>query len=162
MGKQKPVEIITPPNVLKAKLGGPLNLNSEEVIARAERALQNLSHGFDDWLDEELCRVEVAWEKAKDLTDRDTQLSELHGRAHDLKGLAATYGYPLITRYAASLCRLLRTKDSRENAPRELLEAHVRACRTAMRQGIKEADHPVGVALAQELESQTEPFVEAD
>lgn len=158
MGKQKPIEIITPPNALKAKIGGPLNLNSAEVIARAERALQNMSHEFEDWLDEEITRVETAWEAGKALDNREDQLVALYAKSHDLKGLATTYGYPLITRYAKSLCKLIATEESREIAPAALIEAHVHACRTAMRQDIKSADHPVGLALAIELENQTAEF----
>lgn len=160
MVKQKPVEIITPPNALKAKLGGPLNLNSAEVIKRAERALANMSCEFDSWLDDELQRIEGAWEKGRKLDDRENQLNELYGYSHDLKGLATTYGYPLITRYAASLCRLIATETSRAVAPASLIDAHVKACRTAMRQQIKTSDHPVGVALAEELETQTEEFAD--
>ena len=51
MGKAKPIEIITPPNVLKAKLGGPLSLNSNDAIKLAEKALESLSGEFDTWLD---------------------------------------------------------------------------------------------------------------
>jgi hypothetical protein len=160
--KKNPIEIITPPNTLKAKLGGLLNINSAEAIARAERALENLSHEFNDWLDEEIGRVEAAWDSAKDLSDRENQLTGVYGASHDLKGLATTYGYPLITRYANSLCKLLGTAEARSKAPAQLIDAHVKACRTAMRQNIKAPDHPVGLALAQELEAQIDAYVEAE
>lgn len=158
MPKAKPIEIITPPNVLKQKLGGPLSLTSSAAIERAERALQSLSHEFETWLDEEISRVEQAWEDAKSLTDRETQLGDLYGSAHDLKGLATTYGYPLITRFANSLCKLIGTEEGRATAPGPLIAAHVNACRTAMRQSIKEPDHPVGIVLAEELETQVRQF----
>ena len=74
MGKAKPIEIITPPNVLKAKLGGPLSLNSNDAIKLAEKALESLSGEFDTWLDEEITRVETSWTNAKPLTDRELRL----------------------------------------------------------------------------------------
>lgn len=159
MGKAKPIEIITPPNVLKAKLGGPLSLNSNDAIKLAEKALESLSGEFDTWLDEEITRVETSWANAKPLTDREKQLSEVFGMSHDLKGLATTYGYPLITRYADSLCKLLATEEMRAVAPVNLIDAHIKACRTAMRDEIKAENHPLGVALATELESQTGKLV---
>ncbi|MAT34170.1 MAG: hypothetical protein CMK06_03335 [Ponticaulis sp.] len=162
MGKAKPIEIITPPNVLKAKLGGPLSIGSSDAIERAEKALKNLSCEFDNWLDEEIGRVEAAWANARSLTDRETQLSEVFGASHDLKGLATTYGYPLITRYADSLCKLLATEESRAIAPVQLIEAHIHACRIAMRDEIKSNDHAVGVALATELETQVAEHLPAD
>ena len=159
MANTKPVEIITPPNVLKAKLGGPLSINSSDAIARAEKALENLSSEFHNWLDEEICRLETAWKNAQPLTNRDEQLNDVYGASHDLKGLAATYGFPLITRYADSLCRLLATDIRREIAPKNLIEAHVYACRTAMRDDIKTDSHVMGGALAQELERQVADFL---
>ena len=160
MPKQKPIEIITPPNVLKTKLGGPLKKNSAELISRAERAVDDLSHEFGDWLDEELERVEKAWASARDLSNREEQLSSLYTRAHDLKGLASTYGYPIISRFANSLCRLIATPTSREIAPKALIDAHVKACRTAVLQNVKTVDHPIGAALANELEEQSAQYVD--
>lgn len=159
MGNSKPVEIITPPNKLKAKLGGPLSISSSDAISRAEKALENLSGEFHNWLDEEICRLEKAWKDAQPLTNRDEQLNMVYGASHDLKGLAATYGFPLITRYADSLCRLLATDVRREIAPKALIEAHVYACRTAMRDDIKSDDHALGGALARELENQVAEFM---
>ncbi|MAK60839.1 MAG: hypothetical protein CMK09_07665 [Ponticaulis sp.] len=153
MGKAKPIEIITPPNVLKAKLGGPLSLNSEDAIQRAEQALENLADEFDNWLDDELCRLEAAWDAGRALNDRENQLTAVYGASHDLKGLATTYGYPLITRYADSLCKLIADEPLRQIAPANLITAHIHACRTAMRDEIKSIDHPIGVALATELEA---------
>ena len=162
MGKAKPIEIITPPNVLKAKLGGPLTMNSNEAIQRAEKALENLSGEFENWLKDELDRLEAAWTKGRDLSDRENQLNDVYGASHDLKGLATTYGYPLITSYADSLCRLLATEKCRAVAPATLIDAHVQACRTAMRDEIKTSNHGLGVALATELESQVAKIVPAE
>ena len=106
--------------------------------------------------------MEAAWANARSLTDRETQLSEVFGASHDLKGLATTYGYPLITRYADSLCKLLATEESRAIAPVQLIEAHIHACRIAMRDEIKSNDHAVGVALATELETQVAEHLPAD
>ena len=40
MTRYKPTEAITPPNVLKAKVGGQLPALDQQAIARAEAALQ--------------------------------------------------------------------------------------------------------------------------
>ncbi len=154
MGKQRPLEIITPPNALKAKLGGPLTLGSKTAIARAEMALESLSHEFEGWLEEEIERLELAWKSASELKDREADLMSVYRIAHDLKGLAGTYGFPLITRFAGSLCRLLGDKAMRARAPRALVGAHVSTCRVAMRDGIKSDEDAIGKALAEELENQ--------
>ena len=43
MTKQKPIEIITPPNALKAKVGGAIPALDQKAIARAEAALERMS-----------------------------------------------------------------------------------------------------------------------
>src|SRR5690606_9549685 len=79
-------------------------------------------------------------------------MESLYLRAHDLKGLGATYGFPLITRIAGSLCKLIDDKEKRLVAPLPLIDAHIDAVKAAVRDDIKTDDHPVGQALIQELE----------
>jgi chemotaxis protein histidine kinase CheA len=78
--------------------------------------------------------------------------------AHDLKGLGATYEYPLVSRIAASLCRLIETevcKAATRNAS-NLMLAHVDAIRAAARDRVKSGENPVGRALLQALEARVE------
>jgi hypothetical protein len=79
-------------------------------------------------------------------------MENLYLRAHDLKGLGTTYGYQLITRIAASLCRLIDDKEKRLAASLSLVDAHIAAIKAAVREGMKTDEHPVGGALAAELE----------
>jgi chemotaxis protein histidine kinase CheA len=154
MGKQKPIEIINPPNALKAKIGGALPAVDERAIARAEAALAQLSGHFEDWMEEELSHLLAAWSAYDAQGGADAALHELHRRSHDLKGLAGTYGYPLVGRICGSLCKLTG-EDLPADAPRapaSLLKAHVDAVRAIVASRIKAADHPVGLELAAELE----------
>ena len=73
-------------------------------------------------------------------------------RAHDLKGLGATYEFPLITRIAASLCKLIDDKEKRMQASIQLIDAHIDAVKAAVRDNIKTDEHPVGKILITELE----------
>jgi hypothetical protein len=73
--------------------------------------------------------------------------------AHDLRGLGTTYEYPIITRIAASLSKLIETPEQRETVPMSLVEAHVGAIKAAIIQNIRNADDPIGAQLAEELET---------
>jgi HPt (histidine-containing phosphotransfer) domain-containing protein len=152
MARQRPIEIITPPNALKAKIGGPLPALDQRAIARAEAALAKLSDQFADWIQEELARLVEAWAAYEKLGPSEANKAELHRRAHDLKGLAPTYGYPLVGRVCNSLCKLTSDEAIGINPPLPLLKAHVDAVRAIVGGKIMNADHPVGVALAAELE----------
>ena len=75
-------------------------------------------------------------------------------RAHDLKGLGTTYGFPLVSRIAGLLCRLIEDKTQRMAAPLALVDAHILSIKAAVRDGIKSEEHPVGKIVVQELEGQ--------
>lgn len=159
MSKQKPIEIVTPPNTLKTKVGGALPALDQKAIARAEAALEKMSSQFAEWIKEELDRLLEAWAAYEKTPGTPAVRNELHRRAHDLKGLAPTYGYPLVGRICASLCKLTGDEHGEIHAPEKLLKAHVDAVKAAVTGKIMGADHPVGLALASELEAQSKALI---
>jgi hypothetical protein len=161
MPRQKPIEVITPPNVLKAKIGGALPALDQNAIARAEAALEKLSDRFGEWINEEAARLVEAWANYEKAPNTRPAKYELHRRSHDLKGLAPTYGYPLVGRICASLCKLTGDEHGDINAPVALLKAHVDAVKAAVNGKVMGADHPVGLSLATELETQTKALIAA-
>lgn len=159
MSKQKPIEVITPPNALKAKIGGALPALDGHAIARAEAALANMSVQFAEWIQEELARLIEAWGAYELAPGTTASKNELHRRAHDLKGLAPTYGYPLVGRICASLCKLTGDEYGSLNPSTALLKAHVDAAKAVVNGKIMGADHPVGLALVTELEGQAKALI---
>ena len=155
-------QIITPPTSLKAKIGGPLPALDKNAIAKAEAALDSLSDKFESWIAEELARLVEAWAAYEAAPDAPASRNELHRRAHDLKGLAATYGYPLVGRMCGSLSKLTGDDHAAMTIPTPLLRAHVDAVKAAVSGQVKGADHPVGLAIAAELEQRTLEVVGAD
>jgi hypothetical protein len=135
------------------KLGGGFGGIDADAIAKAEAALKAMSAQFGQWLQDEITKLDAAQAaiRAEGLTAATAET--LYFRAHDLKGLGTTYEYPLVTRLAASLCRLLDDPSRRDSAPGLLLDAHVDAIRAVVRDGIRSDDHPTGKALAEELEA---------
>jgi hypothetical protein len=151
VSKTNEAQIIPAPNALKLKLGGKLSLDLD-AVARAEAALKSLSGQFAEWLQDEITKLEAARAdvRAQGLTTQTAEV--LYMRAHDLKGLGTTYEFPLISRIAASLCRLIDEPATRDKAPLYLVDAHIDAIKAAVRDNIKDADHPVGNILVTELE----------
>ena len=158
MAKQKPIEIFTPPNALKAKVGGSLSPLDRSAIAKANAALQSLSSEFQKWIEDELARLDAAWDKFGKAADKIDAISGIHAVAHDLKGLATTYEYPLVGRMASSLCRLTNEDVDRSKSPPILIKAHIDGMRAAIKGRIKSEDHPVGGALITELEQRVADF----
>ncbi|HEY1073171.1 Hpt domain-containing protein [Brevundimonas sp.] len=148
-----PPQVIRPPNPLRAKVGGGFGGIDADAIAKAEAALKAMSAQFGQWLQDEIVKLDQAQAdiRAKGYTPETAE--GLYFRAHDLKGLGATYQYPLVTRLAGSLCRLMDDADKRLQAPAAILDAHIDAIRAVVRDEIQTDDHPVGRALAETLEA---------
>ena len=153
MSQQNPSQVIPAPTSLRLKVGaGRLGSIDAAAIAKAEAALKSLSGNFDQWLQDEITKLEGARQQVKVAGVSAETMENLYLRAHDLKGLGTTYGYQLITRIAASLCRLIDEKDKRLGSPMGLVDAHIDAIKAAVREGMKADDHPLGSALVTELE----------
>lgn len=159
MSRQKPIEVITPPNTLKAKVGGAMPALDQRAIAKAEAALEKMSDQFVDWLKEELNRLLAAWAAYERSPGTGPAKEELHRRAHDLKALAPTYGYPLVGRFCATLCKLTGNEHGDITAPDRLLKAHVDAIKAAVLGKVKGFEDPIGLALTAELENQTKAII---
>ena len=146
-------QVIRPPNTLRLKVGGSFGGIDAAAIAKAEEALKAMSSQFGQWLQDEIVKLDKAQTDIR-TQGYNTQTAEaLYFRAHDLKGLGATYQYPLVTRLAGSLCKMMDDPTKRMAAPRVLIDAHIDAIKAAVRDDIKDDSHPVGAILVKELEA---------
>lgn len=146
-------QVFRPPNTLRMKVGGGFGGIDANAIAKAEAALQAMSAQFGQWLEDELTKLDAAQSaiRTQGLTPETGEA--LYCRAHDLKGLGTTYQYPLVTRIAGSLCKLLDDASKRVNAPMVLVDAHVDAIKAVVRDKIQTDEHPTGRILAEALEA---------
>lgn len=149
-----PAQVIRPPNTLRMKVGGGFSGIDPSAIAKAEEALKAMSSQFGQWLQDEITKLEQAQAAIRDKGYNAETAEALYFRAHDLKGLGTTYQYPLVTRLAGSLCKMLDDPQKRLAAPPVLLDAHIDAIRAVVRDGIQTDDHPTGGALAEALDAQ--------
>ena len=122
------------------------------AIAKAEAALNSLSANFAAWLADEIGKLEAARARIAVEGLSEQTCEGVYLRAHDLKGLGATYEYPLVTRMAASLCKLIGTSNARADAPLALIDAHIDAINTAVAARIQSDETPAGRAMAEDLE----------
>ncbi len=159
MSNSNQAQMIQAPNALKMKVGGGRFSLDADAIARAEAALKSLSGQFAEWMQDELNKLDAARADVKSHGMIPQTAEVLYMRAHDLKGLGATYEFPLVTRIAASLCKLIDNPDTRVSAPLYLVDAHIDAIKAAVRDGIKTDEHPVGKILAEELEGKTRDYL---
>jgi HPt (histidine-containing phosphotransfer) domain-containing protein len=119
--------VITQPNPLRKVLRRVEEKDMDDPVGRAEKALAGLSGEFKDWMATEVSRLATAYAVVqKDGFTKATR-DELFRAAHDIKGDAATFGYPSAAVIAESLCRVIEHAPDLEKVPAELLSHHINA-----------------------------------
>ncbi len=133
---------------LKQPVFGP------EALARADETLKAMAGSMQQWIEADITQLQDLRLAAEAANWDAASVDALMGCAHDLKGLGATYGYPLVTHIAASLCRLTETDEGKVAVMGDpsLARAHIDALRAIVRGDIRAPDHPIGTALLQTLE----------
>jgi HPt (histidine-containing phosphotransfer) domain-containing protein len=147
MAKEKPATIeiksfgdhhvITQPNPLRKVLRRVAEKDLDDPIARAEKALAGLSGEFKNWMTVETDRLASA--HAAILRDGFTKANreELFRAAHDIKGDAATFGFPSAAAAAESLCRIIEHAPDLDEVPSDLIAHHINAIEAIVGQRTK-------------------------
>lgn len=151
MADEDEIEVFMPPNILKAKVGNFSGIDMS-AIKRAETAMEQLKGNFAEWAEDDVHRLAQAREVFAKSPDKNSRAALLRA-AHDMKGQAATFDFPLIARVAGSLANLIHDLPEGKDLPLALVDAHVNAIQVIHRQKIMDMSHPVAVTLAKELEA---------
>ncbi|RAN34916.1 hypothetical protein HY11_02665 [Hyphomonas pacifica] len=123
----------------------------EEMGALAEAAVDDLSGQFEAWMQMDLNRLKDAWAAAQESDATPEDYRNLYTCAHNIRGVAGSYGYPAISRLCGSLCTLLSDTAPGENSA--LINLHVEACRAAHTSiGRGESSQSVADAVCDALE----------
>jgi hypothetical protein len=129
--------VITQPNPLRKVLRRVADDDIDDPVARAEKALSDLSGEFIQWMEIEVSRLTVA--HAAVLKDGFTQATrdELFRAAHDIKGDAVTFGYPSAGAVAESLCRIIEHAPDLARVPSDLIVHHINAIQAIVHEHTK-------------------------
>jgi HPt (histidine-containing phosphotransfer) domain-containing protein len=152
MAHDQPTELFMPPNMLKAKVGGGLGGIDMAALKRADAALETLSVEYAGWLDQDVKALVAAHAHFAGHPTAESRAALLRA-AHDIKGQAATFNFPLVARVAASLSRLLGEIAPGEELPQGLTDAHVQAVQVIHRENIQDTSNPMAQMLCAELDS---------
>ncbi len=146
-------EVIRPRITLKDKAAiytdrpGVMN---HAAIDRAEKALQELSTEFFSWMDEEVIKLQEAFDDMELYGAGDSRLTRFYRITHDIKGCAATFGFPFATSVANGLSQIVLYCDQAQ-PPIELIRSHVSAIRAIVREDARGETDMTARALAEQL-----------
>src|SRR5882757_481136 len=152
-------KVITQPNPLRKVLRRVLEKDLDDPIARAEKALAGLSGEFKNWMSVETDRLAAA--HATILKDGITNLTreELFRAAHDIKGDAATFGFPSAAAAAESLCRIIEHAPDLDKVPSDLIAHHINAIQAIVRERTKLDTAAMAGELSRQLRSVADEYL---
>lgn len=139
--------VIMQPNPFRRALRRVADDDRDDPVARAEKALKDLSGEFKNWMTIEADRLSTAWEAIASNGFTEASRAELFRAAHDIKGDAATFGFPSAGAAANSLCRIIEHAPELAKVPTDLIMHHINAVQAIVRQRTKLDT----VAMASEL-----------
>ena len=92
-----------------------------------------------------LAEAEGAPERAAELTEK------IRSTSHDIKGQGATFGFPLITEVAASLCNLIKCQNTPDAVRMKLIAFHIDSMRVITAHDIRGSGGEQGRELVDRL-----------
>ena len=152
-------EVIVPPNKLKKAVVKHRGPGIDDPVSRAEQALADLSSEFSQWMEIECRRLDAARNQAKHSGLTDKNREELFRAAHDIKGQAATFGFPLLAPVAESLCRLIEHTPEPGRIPLTLIDQHVDGIRAIAHKNTQGDAETTALRLAHRLRQVTNEFL---
>jgi len=126
--------VISQPNPLRHVVQYVEGDEPDDPVARAERALADLSGEFEAWMTVECNRLAAAYSAMLKNGFTTAAQDELFRAAHDIKGDAATFGYAAAGAAAESLCRIIEHAPDMTRVPADLLAHHVQAIQAIVRE----------------------------
>jgi HPt (histidine-containing phosphotransfer) domain-containing protein len=152
-------EVIRPENKLRKAVSSTPYAPSDNPVARAELALAELSSEFSSWMDIECERLDKA--RCTIVVGGFTEASknDLFHAAHDIKGQAATFGFPLVALAADSLCRLIEYSSDVTRIPLKLVDQHVDAVRAIYHEYARSDAKELAATLTKRLRVVTDEFL---
>ena len=169
MAKEKPSTIevksygdhhvITQPNPLRKVLLRVPESDLDDPVARAEKALADLSGEFKNWMTVEADRLSAAHATILREGFTNQTREELFRAAHDIKGDAATFGFPSAAAAADSLCRIIEHAPELERVPRDLITHHINAVQAIVRERTKLDTAAMANELSRQLRGVADVFL---
>jgi HPt (histidine-containing phosphotransfer) domain-containing protein len=151
--------VITQPNPLRKVLLRTGDKEADDPVARAEQALAGLSGEFKNWMAVEADRLSAAHAAVVKGGFTEKNCEELFRAAHDIKGDAATFGYPSAAAAAESLCRIIEHAPDLDKVPAELITHHIQAVQAIVHDHTKLDSVTIAAELSRRLRKVADDYL---
>ncbi len=160
--KKKAKELIFP-NRLREKVGGtPGKAGSfdPDLIAKAEKKVEEISLTYTETASEEIFDLQAAYTDCASASSEDqaTLLRKINHLVHDIKGNGSSFGYPLLTEFAAFLFDMTDNLLTASPQQLEIIKAHIDAMQVVVNQKIKGDGGEIGRQLKLSLKKAVDKY----
>ncbi len=128
-----------------------------EAVRKAEAAVAAQAQNFTEWMRADLDKALASLANARDSRpDNAEHLREINGICYNVKCLAGSFGYDLITNVGKSLCDYISDAGPASEGKLKVVEAHLTAIKFIIDRDIQGDGGQVGKQLQAKLQSLTE------
>lgn len=132
-GHEIDVRFIRVPSIVERKLGpdhaGPMRLDPR-ILDHMQEAIRDLEGKYGESL---IRQIDLLFRLVEEIEVGNVPARDrLYDIAHDMRGLAGTFGHPLIGRFANSLCTYIEGTVARDILDGTILRFHIEAMRDAL------------------------------
>lgn len=135
---------------------GPGKGIDPSVLERAEQAVAAMADSYLEWAARDVGRLQAALAEARNQPGDPAPIQRLREIAHEVRGQGGSFGFPLVSRIATSMYRLLRESSTFPAAALSIIDAHIEALRAVLAQRARGDGGPTGQQIATGLEAMVE------
>ena len=146
--------LINPPKRVSEKVppfGGP---SPEAAIRRALNLNAELMDSYEGWAVDDLQKL---WKEHDQLPKGQdvpkVQITKIFDIAHETRGQGGSFGYPLVSLIADSLCKFVEKKESLNPEQLNIVQLHLLALKAVLRQKLKGNQPEMGTELTKLLQA---------
>lgn len=100
----------------------------QDMMSRAQASIDTIADDYETWAVEDLARIHAAMEMVRsEEARRGEHLRAVFRISHEMKGQGGTFGYPLVSEIAHSLCGFIDTADESQPLTVNVVDAHIQA-----------------------------------
>ena len=154
MSSDKPT-MIRPRNTMLERLGGRPGVAGKidaALLKKAEETVAKVGAGYGERVKTELDQLSKLSARLLSETEKRGEIiHEINKIVHEIRGQGATFGYPLLTKFAGSLFNFTEGLEQPNERQLALIRAHIDTMTVVVKNGIKGDGGPVGAQIDQTL-----------
>jgi hypothetical protein len=134
MNSSDAVKTYSPRNRIADVAGRDDGPDLETILARVKAGIEDLQQEYMGEAQSELAELSASLELAQNSagTEQSLAIDRIFRISHDLRGIAGSFDYPLVTRVGSSLCGMIENTDTFGPLELAVMDLHVGAMHMIM------------------------------